>query len=338
MIDGKTKVWLPAIRAGSGTDVFTKRLARALEHNGMVAEISWFSPRFELVPFLLKNVPPPADTDIVFSNSWNGFAFKREGLPLVVTEHHCVFDPIFSPYQSMAQNLYHHYLIKRYEMLSFKVASAITVVSEFTACSLRQYAGLENVEVIYNWVDTDNFSPSKKNEIDGLFRLLYVGNTSRRKGADMLVPIMRKLGSGFELRFTGGLKNDSLKCGQNNMVALGRLSNEQLIRAYQECDALLFPSRFEGFGYAALEAMACGKPVITSNNTALPEVVADGVTGILCDTDDTEAFADACRLLASDPGRCLVMGSAGRRCALHKFSEGTAVAAYLKLIRRLVMR
>jgi starch synthase len=339
MINGKIKVWLPAIRAGSGADVYTQRLARALEHHGMVVEISWFPLRFEPVPFLLKNISPPPGTDIVFANSWNAFAFKRAGLPLVVIEHHCVFDPAFRPYQSMTQDLYHRFLIKPFAMLSFRVANAIIAVSDFTARSLRQNAGLTNVEVIYNWVDTDIFCPPTENRrIGGPFRLLYIGNPSRRKGADLLATIIRKLGAGFELHFTAGLKTENMACSQTNMVRLGRLSNEQLICAYQECDALLFPSRFEGFGYAALEAMACGKPVITSNNTALPEVVVDGVTGILCDTDDTEAFANACRLLADDPESCSLMGSAGRQRAIDLFTESTALKLYLDLIDGLVAK
>lgn len=338
MENGKIKVWLPAIRAGSGADVYIQRLAVALEHHGMVVEISWFPLRYEPVPFLLKNTSPPHGTDIVIANSWNAFAFKRAGLPLVVIEYHCVFDPAFRPYKSTAQDLYHRFLIKPFAMLSFRVANAIVAVSDFTARSLRQNAGLTNIEVIYSWVDTDIFCPSTENRrIGGPFRLLYVGNPSRRKGADLLAPIMRRLGQNFELHFTAGLKTENMACSLPNMVQLGKLTNEQLIRAYQECDALLFPTRFEGFGYAALEAMACGKPVITSNNTALPEVVADGVTGIFCDTDDTEAFANACRLLADDPESCSLMGSAGRQLAVDRFSVSVAIAQYLDIVKQLLV-
>ena len=339
MENGKIKVWLPAIRAGSGADVYTQRLAVALEHHGMVVEINWFPLRYEPVPFLLKNTSPPPGADIVIANSWNAFAFKRAGLPLVVIEHHCVFDPAFRPYQSMAQDLYHRLLIKHFEMHSFRVANAITAVSDFTARSLRQNAGLTNIEVIYNWVDTDIFCPpTEKRRIGEPFRLLFIGNPSRRKGGDLLAPIMHKLGAGFELYFTTGLKAEKIAGSQANMIPLGRLSDKQLIRAYQKCDALLFPSRFEGFGYAALEAMACGKPVIASKNTALPEVVVDGVTGILCDTDDTEAFAKACRMLAEDPNLCVLMGSAGCQRAIELFSESTAIKLYLGLIDRLVAK
>lgn len=339
MINGQLKVWLPAVRADSGADVYTQRLAAALERHGVLAEISWFPLRYEFAPFLLKNISPPAGTDIVIANSWNAFAFKRAGLPLIVIEHHCVFDPAFKPFQSTAQNLYHRSLIKPYAMRSFRAADAIVAVSDFTARSLRRNAGLENVEVIYNWIDMGIFCPTTEDQPTGRsFRLLYVGNPSRRKGADLLAPIMRKLGTDFELHFTSGFKTENMDCDQFNMVRLGKLSNEELVQAYKECDALIFPTRFEGFGYAALEAMACGKPVITSNNTALPEVVADGGTGILCDTGDVAAFADACRLLADDPALRLSMGEAGRRRAVEQFSESSVFEHYINLIERLVAR
>lgn len=333
MIDGKIAVWLPAIRAGSGADIYTERLAGALERHGMRVEISWFPLRYELMPFLLGSMAPPQGSDIVIANSWNAFAFKHHGLPLIAIEHHCVFDPAFRPYKSAAQDCYHRLLIRPYEMRSFHAANAVVAVSNFTARSLQKHAGLTKVNVIYNWVNTDVFyPPAVEGRREGPFRLLFVGNASRRKGADFLPEIMRKLDVGFELRYTSGLKAENMEGDQPNMIPLGKLSDAQLIQAYQECDALLLPSRFEGFGYAALEAMACGKPVIASDNTALPEVVENGVTGILCNTDDAEAFANACRALANDPERCVLMGRAGRRRVIERFSEAEALRLYLGLI------
>lgn len=66
---------------------------------------------------------------------------------------------------------------------------------------------------------------------------------------------------------------------------------EQLPALYAGCDAFVFPSRYEGFGLPALEAMASGVPVIAANATSLPEVVGDA--GVLFDADDVEALADA---------------------------------------------
>lgn len=337
MEDGKIKVWLPAIRAGSGADVYTRRLAAGLERRGIVAEITWFPKSHELLPILLRRTQPPDGTNLIITNSWSGFAFKRFHLPLVVVVHHCVFDNKLRPYKSWFQYLYHRLIAEPREVRSLRTADAVVAVSHCVANHLRQKLSMEKVEVIYNWVDTDLFKPrAMEARKDGVFRLLFVGRPSVLKGGDLLVPLMRKLGTDFELRLTVEPEDCQKMKLQDNMISIGRLEECDMVRAYQECDAVLVPSRAEGFGYVALEAMACGKPVITSNNTALPEVVADGVTGILCDADDTEALVNACRRLAKDASLCWRIGEAGRARAQAQFAEQPALRSYLHLIERFV--
>ena len=333
------KIWFPVIRGGSGTDVFTRRLADALQRRGIATEITWFSTHYQFAPFLLRSVPPPDGTNIIHTNSWNGFAFKRPGIPLVVTEHHCVLDPTYRPYKNLAQHIFHATAVRRFEMASFRAASAITAVSRFTASSLANTLGIHSSRVIYNWIDTKAFAPPNQNlsSVRRPFRLLFVGNLSRRKGADFLAPIMRKLGPEFELRFTSGLRALKTRGLTQNMLPLGRLTEDsELIRAYHQCDVLLFPSRFEGFGYVALEAMACGKPVIAANNSALPEVVKNGETGILCPTDDIHAFVSATRKLAADREILLAYGQAARRRTENFFSEYLIIPQYISLYEELV--
>jgi glycosyltransferase involved in cell wall biosynthesis len=156
----------------------------------------------------------------------------------------------------------------------------------------------------------------------------------------MLAPIMRQLGAQFQLKFTSGLKAIKTRTiVEKNMIPLGRLSNDDdLVKAYQNCDAILLPTCFEGFGYAALEAMACGKPVIASDNSALPEVVQDGVTGILCPTNDIEAFVAACRFLAENPEIGKKYGEAGRARVERLFSEEIIIPQYIALYEKLAMK
>jgi glycosyltransferase involved in cell wall biosynthesis len=78
----------------------------------------------------------------------------------------------------------------------------------------------------------------------------------------------------------------------------GRVSDERLIELYRGAAAYIDASLFEGFGYQVLEAMACGAPVIASNATSLPELVADA--GILCEPTDAAAFADALARVLGD--------------------------------------
>ncbi|MBU0485005.1 MAG: glycosyltransferase family 4 protein [Proteobacteria bacterium] len=329
------KVWLPTIKAGSGADVFVNRLAAGLRNQGLEAEITWFDRRYEFVPFLLKNILPPAGTDIIIANSWNGFAFKRAGIPLVIVELHCVLDPGFRAYKSFSQHLYHKLLIEKFETASFSKASHVVAISEYTATSVMAVFGLTDVTTIPLWVPIDKFEPEQSVPVESNipFRLLFVGNLIRRKGADLLAPIMAQLGEDFHLRFTSGLRSAASDKCPGNMTPLGHLSEAELIREYQNCDALLFPTRFEGFGYAALEAMACGKPVVTSDNTSLPELVADGENGILCPTDDIDSFVSACRTLAGNKSRCKKMGEIGLDKARSGFSEEYNASQYASMLQ-----
>jgi glycosyltransferase involved in cell wall biosynthesis len=337
MENGKIKIWLPTIRTGSGTDIFAQRLAKALEDSGYIAPITWFSLSREPFPFSLKFVTPPSGTDIVISNSWSGFALKRKGISLVVIIHHAAFDPRANAYYNFTQRLYHRMLIRPFELRSFRVADAITAVSDFAATAVSRVTGRNNIQVIHNWIDIQRFCP-QENIAPGNkpFRLLFVGKPSRIKGADLLSRIMRQLGTGFELRLAGAWNGWQNGHRAENIHMLGRLDETELIRAYQDCDALLFPSRFEGFGYAVLEAMACGKPVIASRSSALPEVVEDGITGVLCPMDDVSAFVTACQMLSSNADQRRAMGIAGRKRAVNLYSEQAVIPHYIKLIQSLV--
>lgn len=304
---------------------------------GHEVEITWFKSRFEFAPFLLKRVSPPPNIDIIHANCQHGFAFHRKGIPLVVTEHHCIYSADSRQFKSAAQRVYHEWLVKRYSKASSKLAQKIIAVSNHTKSGLLQAHGEMVVSVIYNWVDTETFKPAvSAPRRSGAFRLLFVGNLTQRKGADLLRPIMEALGSDFELTCVSGLRGKSSLAIGGNIHIRAQLSGDALIRAYQEADALLFPTRLEGLGYVALEAMACGKPVIASNNSALPEVVENGVTGLLCETGNVEAFISACRLLAEDESLRLRMGNEARRRVESKFAETVIVPQYERMYRSVV--
>ncbi|MGZ8165189.1 MAG: glycosyltransferase, partial [Methylobacter sp.] len=105
---------------------------------------------------------------------------------------------------------------------------------------------------------------------------------------------------------------------------------------YRKADILLFPSRFEGFGYAPVEAMACGTPVVTTNCSSLTEVVKDGVTGILCPIDNVEAFSNAIKNLTQVPNKLISMGEAGHAHVNEHFSILTMAKKYLHLFNKLI--
>lgn len=98
------------------------------------------------------------------------------------------------------------------------------------------------------------------------------------------------------------------------VVQRDEVSDAELRGLYAGCEALLFPSLYEGFGLPVLEAMACGAPVVASDRSSLPEVVGDA--GLLVDPLDPDAIADAVRRLWSDPElRCGLIRRGRERAA-----------------------
>lgn len=338
----KLHIWFPAVRAGSGADVFTMRLSAALARRGVETTVTWFPHWSELTPDVLSFVKPPAGADVIHANSAYAFAFKRNETPLVVTEHHYTLDPAYRPYKSIAQNFYHEALVGRYLRRSYAAADAITTDSLFTAKVLAEHAGVRVTRTIPLWADYDEFSPldgpQRVARENANFRLLFVGNSSRRKGADIIPSLARRLGDGFEICCTAGLRQHRHAEQVDNLSVLGRLTPRQLVQEYRKCDAVLVPSRYEGFGYSALEAMACAKPVVGFRCGAIEEVVAETRTGLLCDIDDMDALEANCRLLANNHAEVERLGLAGRERATTNFAESKAIDSYLEIYQSLINR
>lgn len=133
------------------------------------------------------------------------------------------------------------------------------------------------------------------------------------KGMDLVLPVfalLRKrlpqarllvVGDG-SLRESMQRQADELQV-QDAVEWAGRLPQDQLQAFYDRMDLFWMPSRSEGFGLSALEAMACGCPVIASEVGGLPELIQDGNCGFLVPVDDVEALAEqSCQLLVSPGG------------------------------------
>jgi glycosyltransferase involved in cell wall biosynthesis len=328
-------IWFPAVRTGTGTDVFTERLADALERRGIRAEIDWLPLRAEYAPWSVPIPRPPKWATVVHINSWLHRRFIPANLSLVTTVHGCVHDPAFTPYKTLPRAIYHRLWIKPCEAHCIQRADIVTAVSQYTADHTTAIFGRKDIAVLYNWIDTDTFCPDARPHPHQPFRLLFVGKPSLRKGADLLPRIMQILGRGFELRYTGAPQDITVPDLPENMVAIGRLSGDAaVVEAYREADALLFPSRLEGLSLAMLEAQSCGLPIIATRASSLPEVVEHQQTGILCPANQPEAFAEAVRKLR-DPSEWSRLATASRARATTLFGEESLVSAWIKLYQGL---
>ncbi|MBX6421117.1 MAG: glycosyltransferase family 4 protein [Nevskia sp.] len=314
--------------------MFTERLCAGLNERGIRAAITWLPLRAEYAPWSVPVPSPPAWANIVHVNSWLPPRFLPPDLPVLTTVHHCVHDPLLTPYKSCVQVHYHCLWIKRVEKALLNRSNRIVAVSRYTATAYENIFDLSGIEVIHNGVDTRRYHPTERTSPNRPFRLLYVGNWIPRKGVDLLAPIMQALGDDFELAYTADRNGAHERCPlPPNCRNLGRLSDPALVAAYQQADALLFPSRLEGFGLVAAEAMACGLPVIAARTSSLPEVVEDGVTGLLCPVDGIEAFVQAARTLTTDIARWRMMRQAARQRVKTYFEIGTQISRYIELYR-----
>lgn len=129
--------------------------------------------------------------------------------------------------------------------------------------------------------------------------LLHVGSNLRRKNRECVLRAFARVAPNWQGRlvFAGqtlsdGLRAQARKLGiAERIVEVVKPDNEVLEALYCGALALLFPSRFEGFGWPVIEAQACGCPVICSDRDPLPEVAGDAA--IFCDADDDAAFGEA---------------------------------------------
>jgi glycosyltransferase involved in cell wall biosynthesis len=309
-----------------------QRLEQGLLRAGHEPVLQWFPHWLQYAPWILKRVVAPSGTQIIHASSWQAFAYRRKGIPLVVTEHHYIGHPAFAAHRTRAQRLFHEHFVRRCVARSYTCADALVGVSHTTADAIKRDFD-RDVSVVHNWVDTDLFSPLQRPaKCERPFRLLFVGNPSRWKGSDLLVELATGLGAAFEVRCLGGLRNTlSLPNRPANVNLLARTEPQRMPEVYRDADAALVLARYEAFGYVALEAMACGLPVAGFDTTGTAEVCVNGETALLSPIDDLNALIANVRRLEGDRQLCTILGEAGRERAVAMFSEAAAIRRYIEI-------
>lgn len=117
----------------------------------------------------------------------------------------------------------------------------------------------------------------------GKIRLLFAGRFDQQKGVDVLLEALALGGETVHCVVVGdsSTSNIDMTIARNNVTFTGWLPRDELQKYMATCDAFVMPSRWEGFGLSALEAMRAAKPIIASRVGGLPELVADGYNGCL---------------------------------------------------------
>jgi alpha-maltose-1-phosphate synthase len=153
----------------------------------------------------------------------------------------------------------------------------------------------------------------------GPLKLLYAGRITQRKGIKYLLEAMKQFGpEEVELHIIGFIHGSGEAFRRyDNFVHHGPMQQYELFRKYQEFDAFVLPSVFEGFGLVVLEAMAAGLPVITTPNSIGPELITNDSEGYIVPIRNTEAIVRAIRQMVNNsPEQQMEMKKRARAKAL----------------------
>jgi len=231
--------------------------------------------------------------------------------------------------------------------MQFVVAHGIDRVvtgSEASALAVRRAfaLGARDVSAIHDGVDTSVFRPNGRLREPG--RILFVGNSDdRNKGARFLVEALASLAD-REWRLVvvdraeaQVVRSCARELGVEERVTLtGRLSRQELAEEYNRAELFVSPSLYEGFGLPAAEAQACGTPVIATTAGALPEVVADGESGLLVSPGNVTELARALERLLDDRELANRLGAAAARRIAREFTWTRTAERTLVLYREVI--
>ncbi|MFA7249992.1 MAG: glycosyltransferase family 1 protein [Dehalococcoidia bacterium] len=210
-------------------------------------------------------------------------------------------------------------------------ADAIIAVSNTTKADIVEHLGVpeSRVHVVYEGVDRRRFHRTEARPFDFPY-VLYVGSEHPRKNLGGLFEafaLLKASGRYPDLRLVkvgaaGGTESDFRAVTErlvqehrlgDSFVIVDRVHDDALPAYYSGAACTVLPSLYEGFGFPAVEAMACGSPVIVSSAGSLPEIVADA--GIVVSPRVPEQLASAIRQLLDSPERADALRAAGSRRA-----------------------
>lgn len=232
--------------------------------------------------------------------------------PVVYCPHGWVFDVDQPGLARSATQLVERLLSKR--------CARIVAISESERCK-GVSAGIKpaRLTVISNGIrDREPVMPAEWP--DHRLRVLFVGRLDRQKGVDVLLSAVADLAEHVCVRVVG-----QAVVGQGDVAApgphvefMGWMNHDGVAAQLSACDVVVMPSRWEGFGLVAVEAMRASKPVFASNTGGLAEIVLNGRTGRLFPVDDAPALH--AMLAAADREQLAEMGRQGRERFVERYT------------------
>lgn len=239
------------------------------------------------------------------------------------------------------------------ERRSFDQADALCAVSRYVAETTRALLGLGGrpITVLPNFVDTEFFRPAPAETEKGL--IVFAGTVCEKKGIRQLIqaiPAIQAQAAAARLvvlgrdskegprggSFTAYLQSllpDSLR---SVVTFQGPVSHEDLRGYLARAEVCVYPSHMEAMPMAWLEAMSMGKAIVASAAGPGPEVIEDGISGLLCDPRSPEAIAHCVVRCLKDPDLRARLGHAARQRAVEQFSMERMLDRNVEFYRRVI--
>jgi len=294
---------------------------------------------------------PPQSADLVYGVDLDGFLWARSRrLPFVVSLKGVIADELKNE-RGVTRALLS--IQARWERANARRADVVIAPSRYSADVARREYGLpaDTVDVVPEPIELERwaalFAASTPLPHNAPTILCVARMYPRKRIGDLLeaAALLRARIPGVRVRIVGKgpewehvvRLHAALRLGET-VSLLGDVSRERLAAEYVSADLFCLPSVQESLGIVFLEAMAAGLAVVACRAAAMPEVVEDGVTGLLAPPRDPAGLAAALETLFADPGRARAMGEAGRRAVAAYTPERVAArlmeAVRLKLQRR----
>jgi len=307
-------------------------------------QLSAANPALQTISAELSMAAATGGADLVHSHTWYAglaghLSSLLHGIPHVLTAHS--LEPL-RPWK--AEQLGGGYAISSWcERTAMEAAAAVIAVSQgMRSDILMTYPRVpaDRVHVIYNGIDAQQYAPDPGRDVLDRYGIdpdrpsvVFVGRVTRQKGLQVLLRAGAHIAPQAQLVLCAGQADtaelqaevsglvEHLRATRSGVVWLpGMLAKPEVIQILSHATVFACPSLYEPLGIVNLEAMACGTAVVASAVGGIPEVVADGATGLLVPPDNETALAAAINALIDDPARAAELGAHGRGRAVAEFS------------------
>lgn len=255
----------------------------------------------------------------------------RRTLPSVVTVHDVAWLRVQSHARPYARYYFGSFSLQRYEQ-----AAAIAVDSWFSKRELLALSAVppERVHVVYPGVARDFCELVRTPGTQPVG--MIPGTVERRKNLEVLIraltrlPALRLVCVGPTTPYRDRCVALARRLGVENRIEFrGYVGRAELLMLYATCSFVAVPSRYEGFGYAAAQALCAGAPVVVSDRSSLPEVV--GADAPVVAADDDEAWAAAMEAILRNAGPAHERAARARGRAIERFAWAASARAMMEV-------